>query len=574
MEEIIFLNQFYMTETSSSEVLKKNIKDNNILEFHFRDNKELASSLHELGQSDIAEADVSFEGSINFENDEYVALVEELEGKSIEEKRKILQQVIRWLIANLKTAVVLSQAPTINTLKQKIESEAKKPFTAEYINTLLEKLPGKETNDAIGRAYVLQYLWGKLRANGYIMTVENGSVKLLTNNAKDLNILPFTDTINSYIRAWKIDIHDCMQAIMIGSGTIGEYMETRKANPADINNIDYIDYLKQKYQLFNNFTPPELEGKNIPAEDKALLLSSMDPDFSKTDIKQVAEKYAEMQTQTKEIFDSKHFKTIEKALGATPVDAKDLARRVTEDPSILSGKPLTVLAGGLATIMALGHEKGKWFSLWTGLTRGFMALLALFLGVGVAKEWGMDPKKMVKEVGDMMKREEKTIPAAVAGTPAIVVESSEKPIDKSKLSPSQERAAEKVNHDQDLKSRIEKHIKNKENEQGKLEDYLAFIHSSDFQNQRLSHLVFTQNPEASIFMNSGINALWIVIPPNLSPSLLKRVLRTYITGKSHFEVPALWTKEGEKEKQEFIEKYPQETYKDKTIKELIEENKA
>jgi len=86
-------------------------------------------------------------------------------------------------------------------LKKKIESEAKKPFTAEYINTLLEKLPGKETNDPIGRAYVLQYLWGKLRANGYMMTVENGFVKLLTNDMKDSNILPFTDTINSYIRA-------------------------------------------------------------------------------------------------------------------------------------------------------------------------------------------------------------------------------------------------------------------------------------------------------------------------------------------------------------------------------------
>lgn len=84
-----------MSETSSSEVLKRNIKDNNILEFHFRDNKELASSLQQIGQSDLTETDMSFEGSINFENDEYIALVEELEGKGIEEKRKILQQVIR-----------------------------------------------------------------------------------------------------------------------------------------------------------------------------------------------------------------------------------------------------------------------------------------------------------------------------------------------------------------------------------------------------------------------------------------------------------------------------------------------
>lgn len=253
----------------------------------------------------------------------------------------------------------MSQSPNINELKKKIESKAKEPLTTEYINTLLEKLPGKEMNDTIGRSYVLQYLWGKLRANGYMMTIENGSVKLLATDINDANLLPFTDTINSYIRAGKLTLNDCTQMIMIGSGTIGEYMETRKVMPKDISNADYIDYLREKYTLSQNFTSSEVEGKNIPTEDKALLLSSMDPDFSKTDIKQVAEKYDIMQTQAKEVFDSKTFQSIEKALGATPADAADLARKVTEDPSILAGKPLTVLAGGLAAIMALGHEKGK-----------------------------------------------------------------------------------------------------------------------------------------------------------------------------------------------------------------------
>lgn len=136
-----------------------------------------------------------------------------------------------------------------------------------------------------------------------------------------------------------------------------------------------------------------------------------------------------------------------------------------------------------------------------------MALIAVFLGIGVAKEWGMDPKKMTKEVGDMMKREVKTVPVVAAEASVITPVVSEKSGEELKLSPSQVRAMEKVNNDEDLKSRIEKHTKIKENEQGKLEDYIAFIHSSDFQNQKLSNLVFTENSEASIFTNSGINAL-------------------------------------------------------------------
>ena len=54
--------------------------------------------------------------------------------------------------------------------------------------------------------------------------------------------------------------------------------------------------------------------------------------------------------------------------------------------------------------MGLGYEgKGKGFSLWTGLKRGFMGIIALFLGNAVAKEWGMNPEKLFKEGMEMMK---------------------------------------------------------------------------------------------------------------------------------------------------------------------------
>lgn len=263
------------------------------------------------------------------------------------------------MIANLKAEVVLNQSQNISTLKSKIESQMKEPLTIASINTLLEKLPSKEANDTIGQSYIVQYLWAKLRAKEYMMTIENDSVKLLAKDIDDANVLPFTDTINSYIRAGRLSLADCTQAIMIGSGTIGEYIETRKAMPTDISNADYIDYLREKYTLSQNFTSSEIGGKNIPAEDKSLLLSSMDKNFSNMDMKQVTKNYTEMKIQAKEVFESKTFQAIEKAIGGTPTNAKDLADQVTKDPSILAGKPLTVIAGGIAAIMALGHEKGK-----------------------------------------------------------------------------------------------------------------------------------------------------------------------------------------------------------------------
>ncbi|EKE26887.1 MAG: hypothetical protein ACD_4C00131G0001 [uncultured bacterium (gcode 4)] len=139
---------------------------------------------------------------------------------------------------------------------------------------------------------------------------------------------------------------------------------------------------------------------------------------------------------------------------------------------------------------------------------------------------------------------------------------------KNELTSGQAKGVDKVNNDIDLKDKIEKHIKTPENEQWKTEDYLNFIHSPDFQNQKLSNIIYTKNPDANIFTNVGINELWIKIPPNLNPTLLKKVLRSYILGTSKFE---WWWLKWDKEKWILLNKYPQKRYENKTFKEFIEE---
>lgn len=98
--------------------------------------------------------------------------------------------------------------------KTTIETQSKETLTVQYINMLFEKLPTIE-QDPVGRSFVLQFLWGKLRASGYLMTIENNRVSLRTKKQNDMNLAPFTETINNHIKAGKISLNECTQAVII-----------------------------------------------------------------------------------------------------------------------------------------------------------------------------------------------------------------------------------------------------------------------------------------------------------------------------------------------------------------------
>lgn len=459
------------------------------------------------------------------------------------------EATVRGSINDLKSELKLSEetppSSWFQRFKATIETQSRETLTVQYINTLFEKLPTIE-QDPVGRSFVLQFLWGKLRASGYLMTIENNRVSLRTRKQNDMNLAPFTETINNHIKAGQISLSECTQTVIIWSGTMGEYIEMNKINPDNINNADYILYLKKKYKLPENFIADDIKEKNIPDTDKALLFSSLNNGLGWVDMQQVVKNYDNMQKDAKELFDSQAYRQAQKVVDTlagwknkTPENTKDLAKQFTEDPAwALSGKPLTAIGAWIALIYGLGHKKGEWFSLWTGLTRGFMGLIALFLGNGIAKEWGMDPKELMKEGMNAMRDggKEKEDP----GTTPSVATDSEKPtsvtlplVEKPKLSPGQGEATKNVMENKKLSQSITRHSESHKWEPGSwtLDMYLSFINSSDFQAQKLKNIIYTDDPEASIFdEGTGKLGLGITVPNELDHKILKKILRAYLTG--------------------------------------------
>ena len=101
-----------------------------------------------------------------------------------------------------------------------------------------------------------------------------------------------------------------------------------------------------------------------------------------------------------------------------------------------------------------------------------------------------------------VKETENKIATAVGGTSAVVPKTGEeKTVEKPKLSSSQDVATKKVRSHKNMSNIIEKHGKTHPKENGKLDDYINFINSPEFQGQKLSALVYTTNHNQSIFSN-------------------------------------------------------------------------
>ena len=308
-----------------------------------------------------------FDGSISFLNDEYIALVQELEEKNIEEKRKILQQVIRAKTreqtSDLKREVASDGSKDLNTLKIKLENEMRKPLTPAKLGQFLKELP-LENTDPIGRAFMVQYIVGKLRSDGFILLIKprpEGIILETEKKSSKETAIILQETLESHAQSRYITRFDVEQALVIGSGALSQYRDTQ-AEAEMLDTRGYYDFLMKKYRFNQDIvTTSHIRlAKDIPEKEKAFLISYLSGGIQNTPLASTLEKYDTIRTQAKEVFDSKTFQTIEKSFGGTPADAKDLAKRVTEDPSILSGKPLTTIAAGIALVMGLGYEgKGK-----------------------------------------------------------------------------------------------------------------------------------------------------------------------------------------------------------------------
>ena len=213
---------------------------------------------------------------------------------------------------------------------------------------------------------------------------------------------------------------------------------------------------------------------------------------------------------------------------------------------------------------------------------GFWKTLGTLFGIGVLSEVSAGRLDLKGEMWKLEKAGASV--AATAGEVAGKVgdktgeQWATKPAEQLTLSESQKAANNKVTWDHDFVQAIneqsETNAKSKNGETkkktGKVEDYLNFINSPTFQSQKLENLLYTDNIEASIFSNNNTFGLkGIDIPENLDRQYLKRIVRMYIVGKYKISTPVGWIKEWQKEKEEFLKEKKKETYKDKTLAELI-----
>ncbi|MDP2103593.1 MAG: hypothetical protein Q8K26_01575, partial [Candidatus Gracilibacteria bacterium] len=290
-------------------------------------------------------------------------------------------------------------------LQKLFEIHAREPLTTEKLSYVLDKLPN---NDSVARSFMMRGIIGKLRADGFVVTNKSNDISIET-TIDDKKVIgeDFQKILDT-----KVQKTDIEEALIISSGSFGDFKDTYKGDISKATNNEYVQSIMTKYKLATNVSIQEVQdNEKISAEEKSLLISAISGGITKTTpLNQAIINYDTTKKNMEELLSSPGFKQAEKLVAQAtgelvpPTNTKDLAKKVTEDPvGALSGKPLTTIGAGLALVYGLGYEKGKGFSLWTGLKRGFMGLIALFLGNGIAKEWGMDPKELMKEGMSMMR---------------------------------------------------------------------------------------------------------------------------------------------------------------------------
>lgn len=113
----------------------------------------------------------------------------------------------------------------------------------------------------------------------------------------------------------------------------------------------------------------------------------------------------------------------------------------------------------------------------------------------------------------------------------------------------------------------------KQKQNATLDDYLTILHKDSIQNITLDKIIYTSEHERSIFSedpksNFPTNG---DITDNISRYLLKKVIRSYLGENGTLSSPTASQKEGQQTLDTFKAKYPEATWKTKTLKDLINE---
>ncbi len=478
----------------------------------------------------------------------------------------------------------------ITNLKKELEQEVASPITVPELNKLLEKLAGQDSD---ARKITISYLWSKLANAGYITTIQNWKISLL-NPADQANAEALEATLNAYVDSRKINLSEIQRAVLVGSGSFGVFLDTQKANMPSITTQKYADFLASSLQIDLSRGNPAskiqiINKSRATPDEKAFLISFVNGGYTSYNLAPDAKRQMELREMSAELIASPQYTkvtaTVDRASSGAYAREQEAIQKWGKKEELtietFMDNPVRAITAYPWTAMALIAG-----SIWQfGFGKTFLWLFAGILGIKAINELGNTEmgrqakenlKKWFWETIDSAKKWMKDMTAWATNSPApapvaVPVAAPSTGIDIAKLSPSQKKAYDKCKDNVDVKKRIENNTKWNPKENGDMDAYMNFIFSPEMQDQKLENIIYTSDSERDVFHNEKKHALSMKKPEGLNTIILKRCIRIMLIWDQDLSSPVAPAKEWDKEKADFIAKYPSTAWQWKTLADITNE---
>ncbi len=445
-------------------------------------------------------------------------------------------------------------------LKNLLDNQVNAPVSIDTIKSEIDAISKSTWEERMMR---VQALWSQLDHAGLIMTLTSGQHITLAEDRgthsrsreipqlkSNLELL-----INNSIDAKLLKQEDFQASILKGTAWFSDFIKVQ-IDPKNATADAYYDYLIKLSGVV--IETPENFGKTISninhsnkldATQKAFLVSYQSDQyhgFDTTTVVNLIQKEINMGEQLKNSPEQKQVNaTVDKV-------SQWWAQKEKEEIATNEPKWELTMEKFMSNPMS-AISRYPWTSLWLivgsimkfGFSKTFMWILGI--GIGTKIIWELGDTQLGKQIRQPLEEAKnellwtnKSDSNAESNKEKKV--KSETKIDTKNLVSSEKQAIDKVSNDSDLKKTFE-------NQNPGQAEYLNFIHS-ELSGIPLDKLI--NDSESSIF------APWQTLDPaitakiwNLTPSILKKVLRVYLGSSAKFSDTQAWTNPGSKEKTAF-----------------------
>lgn len=495
--------------------------------FEFSNKKSFLDKIWAPSTLDIPE----FQQSIRCTKDQLDSLKKDISNKETSEIKKIIAQFIsdrNKIRSDAQKKTDSLKQETWEAKNQRNLDELSWDFTIPKLKNYLEKLEQLEDTD---KDFWVNILIWKIQSIGYWIYIEEKSIKVL-NMPNSKVALEIETTLNNYLSNNKISLDNFKTVILHRTSKLNDYIDSNTDSKwviltEKMDTDEYYEYMLKKSWLDKNMfvTQDDIKGSSkLNDNDKLFLLSYKKWTYDWYRMNQHMRQFEETKEYSKAVWND-----VDKRWDWAKKDYEkvkwkrswnEFVRDFMKDPftEIMNVMVNAWPIGWAALLLSLWYAIFKnpkstvwlialwWFGKWTWV-----------LDEMADSFWQNDWKKWTKQTSQ---------------TP----EKKEDPKQTQKVETNTENltVAQKEATDRVLVANAE-YVKkvdavSEKNNKPKIEEYVKFINSSDFQEKKISQLFYLKDQGKNIFLNELVleGSLWI--PDKFEPLLFKKILRTYLTG--------------------------------------------